>query len=66
MVPKKWERWKEKVFLFQVNSTYEGCDGENVERIDPKAIERFMQNNRDLLPSNINHWIDVVEKERRD
>lgn len=61
--PKKWEDWKEKVFLFQANGMYEGSSSGNVVCIPPKDIENFMYENRGLMPSAISHWLDVVESE---
>lgn len=65
LTPKNWESWKEKVFLFQANNKYNGNSSGNVVCIDPKDIESFLYNNRDLLPSNITHWLDIAENEKK-
>jgi hypothetical protein len=64
LVPKKWENWKEKVFLFQANNNYVGVSlNKNIISIKPKDIELFMYNNKELLPSNIVHWLDITQSE---
>lgn len=65
LTPKDWENWKEKVFLFQANGNYNGNSSGNVVCIDPKDIESFMYSNKDLLPSNIVHWVNVAENEKK-
>lgn len=51
---------KEKVFLFQANNRYKGSALENVTCLVPKDIEIFMCKNKDLLPANIIHWLNVA------
>lgn len=58
--PKDWENWKEKVFLFQSNGNYYGFENTNVVCLKPEYIEAFMYDNRDILPSNIVNWLDVI------
>ena len=63
--PKDWEKWKEKVFLFQANGKYNGSSDGNVICLKPDEIESFMYANKDILPSNISHWLDVAENEKK-
>jgi hypothetical protein len=61
LIPKEWENWKEKVFLFQANDNYVGVSlNKNVTSIKSKDIRLFMYSNKELLPSNIVHWLDVA------
>lgn len=59
--PKKWEHWKEKVFLFQANNNYTGISGDNVECISPNDIESFMHENKEIMPSSILHCLDIIK-----
>jgi len=59
--PKDWKNWKEKVFLFQASGNYIGETEENVVCLDPKEIEAFMYENKDILPKNISHWLDITK-----
>lgn len=66
LIPKEWENWKEKVFLFQANGNYVGISlNKNVVSIKPKDIESFMYSNKELLPSNIVHWLNIAESETK-
>lgn len=58
----EWGKWTEKVFLFQSNNLYDDKKFDNVECIEPEIIKQFMNNNRNLLPSKIVHWMDMAEK----
>lgn len=58
-----WEERIEHVFLFQPNSQYQGLSEENVECIEPKAIEDFIYSNLDLMPENISHWAKIAKGE---
>ncbi len=61
--PKEWVTKKEKVFLFQSNNKYnEEAPSTNIVCLSPIEIKEFMYSNRELLPSNINHWLDVADK----
>lgn len=64
LTPEHWAAWKEKVFLFQSNGIYNGNFGGAVICIKPDDIKKFMYDNRDLMPSNIVHWMDVAETEK--
>lgn len=63
--PKDWENWEEKVFLFQANGNYNGTTGGNVVCLKPDDIESFMYTCRDILPSNISHWLNVAENGKK-
>ncbi|MCK5679840.1 hypothetical protein KAI46_03405 [bacterium] len=63
--PKEWENWKEKVFLFQASGNYNGSSVENVICLQPNEIESFMYANKDIFPSNISHWLEVAENEKK-
>lgn len=66
LVPKEWENWKEKVYLFQANDNYVGIPlNKNVVSIKSKDIESFMYSNKELLPSNIVHWLNIAESEKK-
>ncbi|MGF1696568.1 hypothetical protein L4C54_12915 [Vibrio lamellibrachiae] len=66
LTPREWEDRKEKVFLFQANNQYKGqTESEHVVSIDPSVIEKFMYNNKDLLPSNIVHWLELADSEKK-
>ena len=58
--PKDWENWKEKVFLFQASGNYIGSKNENVVCLKPGDTEAFMYANKDILPSNIANWLDII------
>jgi hypothetical protein len=62
----EWEGKNEKVFLFQSNNKYLGTtDNSNVITIAPSEIEVFMYNNKGLLPSNIVHWLELADSEKK-
>lgn len=61
LAPKDWEGWNEKVFLFQANGNYNGSSSEKVVCLTPDEIKSFMYTHKDLLPSNISHWLDVAK-----
>jgi len=63
--PMHWEKWKEKVFLFQANGKYDGISDGNAICLKPDEITSFMHKNKDILPSNISHWLDIAEKEKK-
>lgn len=63
--PKDWENRKEKVFLFQASGNYNGTTDGNVVCLKPDDIESFMYTYRDILPSNISHWLNVAENEKK-
>lgn len=63
--PKDWKSWKEKVFLFQASGVYSGSSDGNVVCLTPNEIESFMYANKEMLPSNISHWLDVAEGEKK-
>lgn len=66
LTPKSWKDSKEKVFLFQSNNKYNGTsDSSNVVCIEPSEIKDFMYKNREILPSNIIHWLDVANSEKK-
>jgi len=57
-----WGNFQEKVFLFQAHGHYTGVPTENVIQIAPKAIERFMTSQSEIMPNAIRRWIDFVAK----
>jgi hypothetical protein len=59
-----WDKYNEKVFLFQSNVNYNGMSQGNVVCIAPRDIKSFMFGNRELLPSSICHWLDVASSEK--
>lgn len=59
----EWKETREYVFLFQSNSQYQGQGKDNVECIEPKAIEDFIYSNLDLMPENISHWAKIAKSE---
>lgn len=63
--PKDWSSWKEKVFLFQASGLYNGSSVGNVVCLKPNEIESFMYANKEMLPSNISHWLDIAENEKK-
>jgi hypothetical protein len=65
LTPNEWKNWKEKVFLFQASGNYNGNSVCNVVCIEPKDIESFMYNNKSLLPSNIGHWLNIAQNEKK-
>ncbi len=64
LTPKDWEGRKEKVFLFQANGNYNGNSCGNVVCIKPEDIKSFMCKNKELLPSNIIHGLDLAETKK--
>ena len=65
LTPKDWENWTEKVFLFQASGNYSEGTTENVVCLQPNEIEHFMYANKEVLPANIAHWLDIVENEKK-
>ena len=65
LTPKNWEDRAEKVFLFQANGKYNGSSRGNVVCISPKDREEFMYANKDLMPANIVHWLNMAENEKK-
>lgn len=63
--PEDWEGWKEKVFLFQASGNYTGCNNGNVVCLNPDEIEDFMHDSKDILPSNIVHWLDIMNGDKK-
>ncbi len=58
-----WKSKNEKVYLFQSNGKYSNdSTDDNIVCLSPETIKSFMFANRDLLPSNIKHWLDISEK----
>jgi hypothetical protein len=57
-----WGNFQEKVFLFQAHGHYTGVPTENAIQIAPKAIERFMTSQSEIMPNAIRRWIDLVSK----
>jgi hypothetical protein len=57
----KWQDKNEKVFLFQANGEYKNESSDNVVCLLPSEIEKFMENNNELLPASISHWLKVVK-----
>ncbi len=55
-----WSGRKEKVFLFQSNGKYQGQGTKEVVCLSPDVIKDFMHKNKDILPSNVNHWLDIL------
>ena len=55
-----WTRRKEKVFLFQSNGIYiNEPQSSNIICIEPNVIEKFMLDNKHILPAHISHWVKV-------
>lgn len=60
-----WGNRKEKVFLFQASGNYCGTADDNVVCLRPDDIESFMYAYRDILPSSISHWLNIVENRNK-
>jgi hypothetical protein len=59
LTPMDWEKRSEKVFLFQASGKYNGMPSEKVTCLKPDEIESFMHLHKDILPSNVSHWLDI-------
>lgn len=55
-----WAGRSERVFLFQSNGLYFGSVNPRVECIPPVVLQRFMTQNRGLLPTATVRWMDRV------
>lgn len=64
LTPLDWENRNEKVFLFQASGKYNSTSSEKVTRLKPDEIESFMYSQKDILPSNISHWLDIAANKK--
>jgi hypothetical protein len=61
-INRDWSKSQEDVFLFQPNSSFDGCLSRNTKIISPKSIRTFMTRQPDLLPRHVKRWLDFVNE----
>lgn len=62
LVTDDWNRFREKVFLFQAHGIYHGFPAENVVSRSPKTIEEFMEANSKIMPGVVQRWLDFARR----
>lgn len=57
----EWVGFAEKVFLFQANGIYRGPEVPNVVCLEPEVVERFVWENRRIVPGAVERWLRHLE-----